>query len=225
MTPRRVNRNDVVPGRSESAPPFFPPAKESRAPFGKDPIVFQGSFPNPTVRLTPALPELALLGRSNVGKSSLINALFGRPVARVSTTPGRTALVNVFQLPGFYVIDLPGYGYARVSQKERARYQALLKGIMTERQTLTGVVWLLDIRHLPSREDLEYAELLAERNLPVLAVLTKGDKLPQAQRHQQAKAITDALALAPEQVQLTSSSTGLGISDLGEAMLAVTRTP
>ncbi|HWA16281.1 MAG TPA: ribosome biogenesis GTP-binding protein YihA/YsxC [Gemmatimonadales bacterium] len=224
MTPRRVNRNDVVPGRSESAPPFFPPAQESRAPFGKAPIIFQGSFPNPTVRLTPALPELALLGRSNVGKSSLINALFGRPVARVSTTPGRTALINVFQLPEFYLIDLPGYGYARVSQKERARYGALLQGIVKDRATLTGVVWLLDIRHLPSKEDLAYAELLGERGLPVLAVLTKGDKLPQARRQRQARAITEALALEPEQVQLTSSSTGLGITDLGEAMLAATRT-
>lgn len=211
-------------GRSESAPPFFPPAQESRAPFGALPISFHGSFPNPTVALKPVLPELALLGRSNVGKSSLINALFGRPVARVSTTPGRTALINVFQLPEFYVIDLPGYGYARVSQKERGRYEALLQGIMKDRVTLTGVVWLLDIRHLPSKEDLRYAELLGERSLPVLAVLTKGDKLPQSQRHKQARAITEALALEPEQVQLTSSSTGLGITDLGEAMLAATRT-
>jgi GTP-binding protein len=225
MTPRRVNRNDVVPGRSESAPPFFPPAKESRAPFGSEPIIFQGSFPNPTVALKPVLPELALLGRSNVGKSSLINALFGRPVARVSTTPGRTALVNVFQLPAFYLLDLPGYGYAKVSLKERARFQELLQGVVKERTTLHGIVWLLDIRHDPSAEDLRYAELFAERTLPVLAVLTKGDKLPQARRHRQARAITEALALAPEQVQLTSSSTGLGIADLGESMRAATRTP
>lgn len=225
MTPRRVNRNDVVPGRSESAPPFFPPAKESRAPFGKDPVIFHGSFPNAAVALTPVLPELAMLGRSNVGKSSLINALFGRSLARVSTTPGRTALVNVFQLPAFYLLDLPGYGYAKVSLKERARYQALLQGVVKERTTLSGIVWLLDIRHDPSTEDRAYAEQLAERGLPVLAVLTKGDKLPQVQRHRQARAITAALALATEQVQLTSSSTGFGIADLGESMLAATRAP
>jgi GTP-binding protein len=211
-------------GRSESAPPFFPPAQESRAPFGKDTIAFHGSFPSPTVSLAPLLPELALLGRSNVGKSSLLNALFGRPVARVSTTPGRTALLNVFQLPGFYLLDLPGYGYARVSQKERIRFQELLQGVVRDRTTLTGVVWLLDIRHDPSKEDLAYADLMATRGLPVLAVLTKGDKLAQAQRHKRARAITTALALDPEQVQLTSSSTGLGITDLGEAMMAATRT-
>jgi GTP-binding protein len=209
-------------GRSESAPPFFPPAQESRAPFGKDTIVFHGSFPNPTVALSPVLPELALLGRSNVGKSSLLNALFGRPVARVSTTPGRTALLNVFQLPTFYVLDLPGYGYARVSQKERTRFQALLQGVVNERKSLTGIVWLLDIRHDPSKEDLAYADLMAARGLPVLAVLTKGDKLAQSHRMKQAKAITQALALDPEQVQLTSSSTGLGIAELGQTMLAAT---
>lgn len=209
-------------GRSESAPPFFPPAQESRAPFGKDLIVFHGSFPNPTVALSPKLPELALLGRSNVGKSSLLNALFGRPVARVSTTPGRTALLNVFQLPSFYVLDLPGYGYARVSQKERTRFQALLQGVVNDRKTLTGIVWLLDIRHEPSRDDLAYAELLAARGLPVLAVLTKADKLAQSHRTKQARAITTALALDPEQVQLTSSSSGLGIAELGETMLAAT---
>jgi GTP-binding protein len=211
-------------GRSESAPPFFPPAVESKAPFGKDLVVFHGSFPNPTVQLTPKLPELALLGRSNVGKSSLLNALFGRPVARVSTTPGRTALLNVFQLPTFYLLDLPGYGYAKVSIKERNRFHELLQGVVSERASLTGIVWLLDIRHDPSKEDLVYAELMSARELPVLAVLTKADKLVQSQRHKRARAITEALALDPEQVQLTSSATRLGITDLGETMMAATRT-
>ncbi len=225
MTPRKVNRNDVDHGRSEAAPPFFPPAQESRAPFGAMPVIFPGSFPNPSVKLTPALPELAVLGRSNVGKSSLLNALFGRPLARVSNTPGRTALINVFQLPDFYLLDLPGYGFAKVSQKERARFQGLVRGMVELRTSLTGIIWLMDIRREPSAEDQEYADLLGTRALPVLVVFTKADKFPHGQRRRRAEALREALGLTPEQVQLTSSTTGLGIADLGASLIAATRIP
>lgn len=225
MTPRKVNRNDVDHGRSESAPPFFPPAQESRAPFGAMPVLFPGSFPNPSVKLSPVMPELAVLGRSNVGKSSLLNALFGRPLARVSNTPGRTALINVFQLPDFYLLDLPGYGFAKVSQKERSRFQGLVRGMVEQRTSLTGIIWLMDIRRDPSAEDQVYAELLGTRALPVLVVFTKADKLPLGQRKRRAQALTESLSLTPEQVQVTSSATGLGIAELGETLIAATRTP
>ncbi len=211
-------------GRSETAPPFFPPAQESKAPFGSIPVEFPGSFPNPKVRLDPVLPEIILLGRSNVGKSSLLNALFGRRLARVSNTPGRTALINVFRLPTFYLLDLPGYGFAKVSQKERERYQALVKGILLSRSTLSGVLWLLDLRHDPTADDQAHADLLAARQLPVLVALTKADKLPYGQRQRRSKELTRALALPPEQVQLTSSNTGLGIDDLAESLLALVGT-
>jgi GTP-binding protein len=219
MTPRKSPARPS--GRSESAPPFFPPAQESRAPFGSLPVEFPGSFPNPTVRLSPALPEIVLLGRSNVGKSSLLNALFGRPLARVSNTPGRTALINVYRLPGFYLLDLPGYGFARVSLKERARYQALVRGLLETRSSLTGVLWLLDLRHDPTPDDQAYADLLAGRGLPVLVALTKADKLPYGQRQRRLAKLTRTLALPSEQVQLTSATTGLGITLLGESLLAL----
>jgi GTP-binding protein len=211
---------DAGPGRSETAPPFFPPALESRAPLGSLPVVFRGSFPDATVRLEPPLAEIALLGRSNVGKSSLLNALLGRPLARTSHTPGRTALINVFQLPALYLLDLPGYGFAKVSKVELARYNRLLRGVMEKRTTLSGVLWLLDIRHAPSRQDLEYAELLAARSLPVLVAVTKADKVPQRERVRRTRALASALALPEEQFQLTSSSTGYGLGDLGASLLA-----
>jgi GTP-binding protein len=203
----------------------FPPAQESDAPFAGFPVSFLGSFPDATKQLEPRLPEIALLGRSNVGKSSLLNALFGRPLAKVSNTPGRTAQVNVFRLPTFYLLDLPGYGFARVSHSELRRYDRLVRGLMEKRRTLTGVVWLLDIRHDPSAEDRNYGELLSAQGVPVLVALTKGDKLPFGQRRKRLQEFTTMLALPAEQMQLTSSTTGEGIADLGESLLAAARKP
>jgi GTP-binding protein len=198
----------------------YPPAKESDAPFAALPVTFLGSFPDATHRLEPRLPEIALLGRSNVGKSSLLNALFGRPLAKVSHTPGRTGQVNVFRLPTLYLLDLPGYGFARVSQAEKRRYQRLVRRLVEKRRSLTGIVWLLDVRHDPSNEDLAYGEILAARGIPVLVALTKGDKLPFAQRRKRLREFPTRLALPEEQVQLTSSSTGEGIAELGQSLLA-----
>ncbi|MBP9201310.1 MAG: ribosome biogenesis GTP-binding protein YsxC, partial [Gemmatimonadales bacterium] len=166
-------------------------------------------------------PEIALLGRSNVGKSSLLNGLFGRKLAKVSNTPGRTALINVFQLPTLYLLDLPGYGFARVSHSERARYRKLVRGLVEKRKTLSGLLWLLDIRHDPSAEDREYGDLVAEQGLPMLVAVTKADKLPFGQRQQRLVALCRALALPEEQVQLTSSESGLGLDELAQSLLAV----
>jgi GTP-binding protein len=203
--------------------PVFPPAIESDAPFASYPVTFVGSFPDATHRLEPRLAEIAMLGRSNVGKSSLLNALFGRPLARVSNSPGRTAHINVFQLPDLYLLDLPGYGFARVSLAERHRYQQLVLGVLEKRATLTGVLWLLDIRRDPSAEDRAYGDVLAGRGIPVLVALTKGDKLPFAQRQKRQGELHAMLALPEEQVQLTSSTTGEGIAELGQSLLAGAR--
>ncbi len=189
-------------------------------PLADLPVDFIGSYPDPNHPLAPVLPEIALLGRSNVGKSSLLNALLGRTVARVSNTPGRTALLNVFRLPGLYLLDLPGYGYAKTSHAERERYGRLVRETLLGRPSLTGVLWLLDLRHLPSNEDCAYGELLVERQLPVIVALTKSDKLPFQQRQRQLAAVSEALAIPVEQLQLTSSTTGAGISELAESLLA-----
>jgi GTP-binding protein len=184
-------------------------------------VEFVGSFPDPLVRLDPPLPEIALIGRSNVGKSSLLNALVGRPgLARVSGTPGKTTLLNAFRLPAFYLVDLPGYGFARAGKAARAGYRRLVTRYLGERPSLVGVVWLLDIRHQPSKDDLEIQRLLVESGRPVLAALTKGDKLGRAAGQTRARALAAALGLEQEQVQLTSSKSREGIAELGRSILA-----
>jgi GTP-binding protein len=184
-------------------------------------VEFVGSFPDPLVRLDPPLPEIALIGRSNVGKSSLLNALVGRPgLARVSGTPGKTTLLNAFRLPAFYLVDLPGYGFARAGKAARAGYRRLVTRYLGERPSLAGVVWLLDIRHDPSRDDLEIQQLLVESGRPVLAALTKGDKLGRAAGQARARELAARLGLDQDQVQLTSIRSRQGLAELGQSILA-----
>jgi GTP-binding protein len=184
-------------------------------------VEFVGSFPDPLVRLDPPLPEIALIGRSNVGKSSLLNALVGRPgLARISATPGKTTLLNAFRLPAFYLVDLPGYGFARAGKVARAGYRRLVTRYLGERPSLAGVVWLLDIRRDPSKDDLEIQRLLADSGRPVLAALTKGDKLGRAAGLARTNELAAALSLHQDQVQLTSSKSGQGIAELALSILA-----
>lgn len=197
-------------------------SSSTSSPLAVLPIEFVGSFPDPLVRLEPALPEVALIGRSNVGKSSLLNALTGRPgLARVSATPGKTTLLNAFRLPEFYLVDLPGYGFARAGKTARAGYRRLVTRYLRERPTLAGVVWLLDVRHPPSKDDREIQGLLIESGRPVLAVLTKADKLSRSQQRQRARELADDLELPEDQVQLTSSRLGAGVRELGDAVLGL----
>lgn len=185
------------------------------------PVEFVGSFPDPAVVLEPPLPEIAFIGRSNVGKSSLLNALVGRPgLARISATPGKTQLLNAFRLPGFYLVDLPGYGFARASRSARAGYRKLVDDYFRRRATLRGVVWLLDIRHDPSKDDRDFQRLLVESGRGVLAVLTKGDKLTRSARAERRRALVAALELPEDQVHVTSSASGEGIAELGTSIIA-----
>ncbi len=170
----------------------------------------------------PALPELALAGRSNVGKSSLLNLLVGRKaLARVSATPGKTRALNVFLWGGrCYLVDIPGYGWSKAGQADRASWRALVTHYVADRPTLQGVLWLLDIRRDPSPDDLAFGALLAERKLPVMPVLTKGDKIGRAQRAERMAAIGRAFGIPAEEMLVTSALTREGQEELREAVLA-----
>ena len=189
-------------------------------------VEFVGSFPDPLHPLSPQLPEIAFVGRSNVGKSSLLNALVGRKaLARVSAAPGKTELLNVFRLPTGYLLDLPGYGWAKRSQAARTSFRKLLEGVVSRRPSLSGVVWLLDVRHAPSEEDLRIRELLALGERPVLAVLTKADKLGTAERTRALRDRARELGMAEDELLLTSSQSGLGIAALRDSVLAAVGSP
>lgn len=179
---------------------------------------FVGSFPRADAPLDPPLPEIAFVGRSNVGKSSLLNALVGARIAKVSGTPGKTRMLNVYAVSGaLYFLDLPGYGYARASKAERASLRRLVHHALA-RERLRGVVWLLDIRHEPSAEDRTMQDLFAAREIRVLAALTKGDKFPRGRRREREQALRVALVLPEDQTIVTSARTGEGIPELRDAI-------
>ena len=224
---RAGGRSDLARGSAAPAspaeglpdPPAGPPGRPPA--LSHLPVEFVGSFPDPLTALVPPLPEVALIGRSNVGKSSLLNALTGRrSLARVSGTPGKTTLLNAFRLPGFYLVDLPGYGFARAGKTARAGYRRLVERYLLERPRLVGVVWLLDVRHEPSEDDHAIQELLVRSGRPVLVALTKGDKLTRSAQAQRTRAMAVALGLQEDQVQLTSSTSQLGIAELAESIVA-----
>jgi len=216
---RTGGRTDQPTERRPPRPPDRPTTRPSA--LSDLPIEFVGSFPDPLVRLSPPLPEVALIGRSNVGKSSLLNALVGRAgLARVSGTPGKTTLLNAFRLPGFYLVDLPGYGFARAGKTARAGYRQLIDRYLLERPSLAGVVWLLDARHAPSRDDHEMQDLLARSGRPVLVALTKADKLTRSAQSARTREMAVALGLQADQIQLTSTPARLGITELAASILA-----
>jgi len=184
-----------------------------------------------------------------VGKSSLLNALAGRKLARISATPGKTRMLNVFQLklgsgeqgavevagqvepasPGLrplpaprslYLLDLPGYGYARASHTDRQGFRSLVEGTL-HRGSLAGVVWLLDIRHDLSEDDRAIRDLLSEVGVGTLAALTKGDKLPRNACAKREAELAVELELDDDQLLVTSAKTGSGVADLREAITAL----
>ncbi len=167
-----------------------------------------------------ALPEIAFAGRSNVGKSSLLNRLIHRKkFARVSNTPGRTREVNFFRVnDAFILVDLPGYGYARVSKEQRAEWRPLIEGFIRRSAQLRGIVLLIDVRHDPTKDDRQMLDFLSEVGVPTVVVLTKVDKLTVKQRSVQTAAIARDLALDAEQIITFSAVTGEGRNDLAEAV-------
>ena len=176
---------------------------------------FEGSFGTVAQLPAPTTPEVAVAGRSNVGKSSLLNKLFGRKgLVKVSATPGKTANINFFEVDGIRFVDLPGYGFARVSQAEKRRWADLIAGYFAQERSFNLVVALVDIRHDAQRLDLQMVSFLQESELPFVVALTKADKLGRSKQAQQASAIARQLGVAREQVVVTSSETGQGIDEL-----------
>lgn len=141
------------------------------------------------------LPEVAFSGRSNVGKSSLINRLVNRKsLARTSATPGKTATINFYKLDTFRMVDLPGYGYAKVSDSERRRWSELIEGYFDDDRDLRLVVQLWDIRHAPSKDDYQMLNYMVERGIPFIIVLTKSDKLNKTERAKNLAAFDEILS-------------------------------
>src|SRR5688500_1062646 len=161
-------------------------------------------------RPEPSLPEVAFAGRSNVGKSSLINKLVHRKkLARVSNTPGRTREINFFEVNGLFILaDLPGYGYARISKEKREAWRPLIEGYLRGSPALKGVVLLLDARRPPTQDDLLMLEFLAEVTTPTIVVATKVDKLTKAERAERMEKL--ALEAGVDQDQLIAFSAVTG---------------
>ena len=173
------------------------------------------------------LPEVAFVGRSNVGKSSLLNVLVRRKkFARVSNTPGRTREINFFRVNDqFVLVDLPGYGYAKISKEKRNAWRPMIEGYLLHTSQLRGIVLLLDVRREPTDDDRAMIEFLADVGVPVIVVITKADKLTRAQASGRAREIAAALQLDEEQVIVFSAITGQGRNDLAEALVSVITLP
>ncbi|MBT9133428.1 MAG: putative GTP-binding protein EngB [Firmicutes bacterium] len=162
-----------------------------------------------------ALPEIAIIGRSNVGKSSLINSLLSRrALARISSQPGKTRLMNFYLInEALYLVDVPGYGYAKFSQAERAATRQRLQDYLQKRHQLRLILQLVDIRHAPSPDDCAFHLLVKNTGIPVKVVATKADKVVRSRLAQHLKVIGETLSIAPEEVIVTSSQ-GKGGIDL-----------
>jgi len=200
---------------------------------GSDPLVirkleFLGGMASAAGwRPVTELPEVAFAGRSNVGKSSLLNRLVRRKAfARVSRTPGRTREINFFKVNDQFILaDLPGYGYARISKEKKADWKPLIEGYLRLTPGLAGVVLLLDIRRDPSDDDVAMLDYLAELEVPTVVVLTKIDKVGKSAVEERTRDIMESLSLSRDQTIPFSATTGEGREELAEALVALIDQP
>lgn len=161
-------------------------------------------------------PEIAFSGRSNVGKSSLLNKLLNRKsLARVSAKPGKTITINFYTLDGVRLTDLPGYGYAKVAQSEKKRWAEMMEGYFGSGREIRLVIQLIDLRHPPSADDLSMLDYLAQMQYPFVIALTKCDKLNKTERAARMEALKDELAAYPEIRKIPFSAvTGEGAEEI-----------
>jgi len=189
-------------------------------------VEFAGAIGRPGQAPPSALPQVAIAGRSNVGKSSLVNSIVGRKkIARVSGTPGKTREINFYAIDGrFHLVDLPGYGFARAPDSVRDAWKKLIDDFLTGNELLEGLVLLLDARRGVQAADRQLLDYLGAHDVPVLVVLTKVDKL---NRSGQARAVSEVrreLGLPSDQVLATSARTGQGVETLQKSLLALFET-
>ncbi len=179
-------------------------------------VTFKGAYGTSAQIPESVRAEVSFVGRSNVGKSSLINRLFNRKkLAKVSSTPGKTSTINFFTTDEIDFVDLPGYGYAKVAKSEKARWSEMINGYFDQYRYYALVVSLIDIRHPATKLDEQMIEFLQACNLPFIVVLTKADKLSNSQIQKQKAAIRKQLQL-PESVSFVvcSSLKGTGFDEL-----------
>lgn len=176
-------------------------------------VQFEASYGTSSQLPVSDLPEIAFAGRSNVGKSSMINKIFNRKqLARVSAVPGKTATINFFHVDGIRFADLPGYGYAKVSKSEKRRWSELIEGYFAQERNLQLVFQLIDMRHPPTNDDLVMVRFLIENELPFVVVLTKKDKLTAKQQKERMEAIYKELPYADQITMIPfSAQTGEGV--------------
>lgn len=179
-------------------------------------VVFETSFGTFSQLPSSDLPEIAFSGRSNVGKSSLINAIFNRKgLARVSSVPGKTATINFFRVENTRFVDLPGYGYAKVSHKEKERWSELIGGYFDDDRDIALVMQLVDMRHPPSKDDLVMINYLIETEVPFIIILTKADKLSARQQKERLEAFQSEIPYADQITMIPFSSThNIGVQEV-----------
>ncbi|WP_448920649.1 ribosome biogenesis GTP-binding protein YihA/YsxC [Eubacterium sp.] len=159
------------------------------------------------------VPEIAFAGRSNVGKSSLLNKLFNRKsLARVSSVPGKTITINFYDVDGYKFVDLPGYGYAKLSKSERDRFGELMEGYFQSGRNIKLVVQLVDMRHKPSQDDFGMIDFMQQMDIPFIVVCTKADKLKVKEFKRREQEIKEELSMVDENLIIPfSSQSGLGL--------------
>ena len=179
---------------------------------------FEAAFGRADQLPASSLPELVFSGRSNVGKSSLINKLVNRKaLARVSAKPGKTATINFYRLQQCRLVDLPGYGYAKVSAEEKKRWASLVEGYFAQERKIACVVQIIDMRHPPTEDDLHMISFLAEEGFPFVIVATKSDKLNKTEKEARRKGLMEEFQ-EYEGITLVecSSVNGEGMDELRE---------
>ena len=164
----------------------------------------------------PERIEIAFAGHSNVGKSTLINKLFNRKnLARVSSVPGKTATINFYGLDNMYFVDLPGYGYAKVAKSEKERWSGLIEGYLSADRDIRLVFMLVDMRHAPTKDDVQMIDYLIDTEMPFVLVLTKADKLNKTERAKRMEAFKTEIPCFEDIHTISfSSQTGEGVDEL-----------